>query len=153
MQTSRHANISAHWQLIPKTEERTFFCFSLFYHVSFMPCDMHSFIETSKLSQTLSLLDISNLLMSVLCLHLFWSPSTVSPPQPFPLQLCRGISGSGSRENHESSGVSPLLIQPKASTVQQGRDCDCTGPGATQRLAVRSHWQQPTVGSPHRRLR
>lgn len=57
--------------------------------------------------------------------------STVSPPQPFSLQLRGGISGSGWRESHESPGVSPLLLQPQTAAFQQGRDRHRAGPGAT----------------------
>lgn len=79
------------------------------------------------------------------------SSSAVSPPQPFSLQLSGGIPGSGWRESHESPGFSPLLIQPEASTFQQRGDYHCTGPGATQWLAVWAHWQQPAVGSRDRK--
>lgn len=70
--------------------------------------------------------------------------STVSPPKSISLQFSRGLSGFRRREVHESFGVPPL-IQPKPSSVKQGRARYRPGPGATQRLAVRTHGQQPRV--------
>lgn len=70
--------------------------------------------------------------------------STVPPPQSFPFLLSGGLSGFRRRQGHESVTVSPL-IQPKAATFQQGGAAHRAGAGATQRLAVRTHGQQPSV--------